>query len=191
MKSRRILMALMVLVLLSACGNTGIKDPLNYHIKDFTFTDHEGKKFGLKDLKGKVWVADFIFTNCTTICSPMTFNMAKLQKMAKEEGIENIEFVSFSVDPEVDTPEKLKEYGKNFDLDYSNYHFLTGYDQAFIESFALDNFKALVKKPENEDQVIHQGYFYLVDQKGTIMKYYKGSQDTPFADIITDMKALQ
>lgn len=191
MKLRLGILVLVSLILLSACGGSGIKDPLNYHIEDFTFTDHEGEKFGLEDLQGKVWVADFIFTNCTTICLPMTHNMAKLQKMVKEEGIENIQFVSFSVDPEIDSPEVLKEYGEGFDLDFSNYHFLTGYKQAFIETFALENFKTLVKKPENEDQVIHQSYFFLVDQKGTIMKLYPGAEGIPFEDIVSDIKALQ
>lgn len=191
MKLRLGLMALIVVAVLSACGSGGIKDPLNYPVEDFTFTDQDGKEFGLKDLQGKIWVADFIFTNCDTICPPMTFNMTKLQQMAKEEGIENVEFVSFSVDPEVDSPAVLKEYAGKFELNLDNFHFLTGYDQSFIESFALDNFRTLVKKPENEEQVIHQSYFFLVNQKGTIMKLYPGAEGIPFADIITDMKALQ
>ncbi len=192
MKYRISLIGMMLVLLLSACGNnSGVKDPLNWPLDDFTFTDHNGEQLGKKDLKGKVWVADFIFTNCTTVCPPMTHNMTKLQQMAKDEKIENIEFVSFSIDPEVDTPEVLKDYGGKFDLDFSNYHFLTGYDQTFIETFAGENFKTYVKKPENEDQVIHQTYFYLVDQEGTIMKYYSGANDVPFADIINDIKALQ
>lgn len=182
---------LLLIAFLSACGSSGIKDPLNYHIEDFTFINQDGNEFGLKDLKGKVWLADFIFTKCDTICPPMTFNMTKLQQMAKEEGIENIEFVSFSVDPEIDTPEVLKEYGGKFDLNFDNFHFLTGYSQSFIETFALDNFKTLVKKPENEEQVIHQSYFFLVNENGTIMKLYPGAEGIPFADIINDMKALQ
>lgn len=191
MKFRFILLSLTLLVMLSACGNSGIKDPLNWPIEDFTFTDQNGEEFGKKELKGKIWMADFVFTNCDTICPPMTHNMTKLQKMAKEEGIENVEFISFSVDPEVDTPEVLNDYGGKFDLDFSNFHFLTGYSQSFIETFALENFKTLVKKPENEEQVIHQSYFYLVDQEGTIMQYYSGSSDVPYEDIINDMKALQ
>lgn len=191
MKLRLGLITLLLVGILSACGNSGIKDPLNYHIEDFTFTNQDGNEFGLKDLQGKVWVADFIFTNCDTICPPMTFNMSKLQQMAKEEGIEDVEFVSFSVDPEVDSPEVLKEYASKFELNLDNFHFLTGYDQSFIETFALENFKTLVKKPENEEQVIHQSYFFLVNQKGTIMKLYPGAEGIPFADIINDMKALQ
>lgn len=57
-------------------------------------------------MKDKVWVADFIFTSCETVCPPMTANMEKLQNMLQKEGIKDVEFVSFSVDPEVDTPEK-------------------------------------------------------------------------------------
>lgn len=191
MRLRLGIIATVFLLLLSACGGGGIKNPLNYEIEDFTFTNQDGKELGLKDLEGKVWVADFIYTYCTTECPPMTFNMTKLQKMVEEEGIENVEFVSFSIDPEVDSPEVLKEYGGNFELDFNNFHFLTGYDQAFIEKFALDNFKALVKKPENQEQVIHQVYFYLVDQNGTIMKAYNGFEDVPFAEIVSDIKALQ
>lgn len=191
MKLRKSFFAMICMFLLSACGNTGINDALNWSLEDFTFTDQNGNEFGKDDLKGKIWVADFIFTNCTSICPPMTHNMTKIQKMAEEEGIENVEFVSFSVDPTIDSPEVLNDYGSKFELDFSNFHFLTGYDQSFIESFALENFKTIVKKPENEDQVIHQSYFYLVNQEGTIMQYYSGANDVPFEDIINDMKAIQ
>lgn len=178
-------------LIVTGCGQKGIKGAKNWPIEDFTFTNHEEQPFGLKDLKGKVWVADFIFTNCEDVCLPMTSNMVKLQQMAKEEGIENLEFVSFSVDPEVDQPETLKKYGEQFNADFSNWQFLTGFSQEEIEKFALDNFKALVKKPETGDQVIHGTDFYLVDQNGKIMKYYTGLQDIPFKEIIKDIKTLQ
>lgn len=187
---RHIIILFALALILSACGQKGIKDGVKWPIEDFNVTDHNGEPFGLKDLEGKVWMANFIFANCPDICPPMTYNMGKLQKMAKEEGIENIEFVSFTVDPEKDTPEALKAYGEQFQLDFSNYHFLTGYSQEFIEEFALENFKALVKK-DSEDYVIHQSYFYLVDKDGTTRKYYSGLNDVPYEEIIHDMKALQ
>uniref|UniRef100_C5DAR9 Electron transport protein SCO1/SenC n=1 Tax=Geobacillus sp. (strain WCH70) TaxID=471223 RepID=C5DAR9_GEOSW len=180
---------LLVIVLLAACGKT-IPDAKNWPVDDFTYTDQNGKPFGLKDLKGKVWVADFIFTNCETVCPPMTANMAKLQKKAKEKGFD-VEFVSFSVDPEVDTPEKLKEYVKKFNGDLSNWHLLTGYSQQEIEKFAEKNFKTIVKKPKNEDQVIHGTEFYLVDQNGTIVQTYSGVQDVPYEKILEHIEILQ
>lgn len=179
------------LMVMTACGKGEIKDAKNWPVADFTFTDQNQQSIGLSDLKGKVWVADFIYTNCPDICLPMTFNMAKLQKLTKEEKIENIQFVSFSVDPEVDTPEVLTKYSSNFDIDYSNWHFLTGYKQEEIEKFAMSNFKTIVKKPQNDPNVIHQSYFYLVNQEGKIMKVYSGLEDIPYEEIISDIKTLQ
>ena len=182
---------ILAVILLSACGNGQIKDAKNWPIADFTFTDQDNKALGLADLKGKVWVADFIYTSCPDICLPMTFNMTKLQDLAKKENIENIEFISFSVDPEVDTPEVLTKYAQNFDIDFNNWHFLTGYKQEEIEKFAMTNFKTIVKKPQNDPNVIHQSYFYLVNQEGKIVKLYSGLEDIPYDEIIQDIKTLQ
>ncbi|MBA4537772.1 SCO family protein [Bacillus aquiflavi] len=184
-------LTLMTVLFLSACGKNTIPDAKNYPIESFSHTDHNGESFGLSDLKGKVWVADFIFTNCDDVCLPMTSNMAKLQQMLKEEGIKDVELVSFSVDPQVDSPEVLTQFGKQFNADFSNWHFLTGYTQEYIENFAKDNFKTIVKKPQKGDQVIHGTDFYLVDQEGTMVKYYTGLKDIPFEEIISHIKILQ
>ena len=66
--------ALLVTLILTACGQ-GIKDPLNWEIKDFAFENQNGRKVGMEDLNGEVWLADFIFTSCETVCPPMTANM--------------------------------------------------------------------------------------------------------------------
>lgn len=186
-----LLMLTGIIALAAGCGNSGLKDAKNYPIENFTFTNQDGEPISKKDLEGKVWVADFVFTNCADVCPPMTANMAKLQDMIKEEGLEDVEIVSFSVDPEVDSPETLKEYGKKFNADFDNWSFLTGYSQEEIERFTLENFKALVKKPESGDQVIHGTDFYLVDQNGDMRKYYTGLKEVPFEQIIEDIKALQ
>lgn len=178
------------MLLLSACGKGEIKDAKNWPVPEFTFTDQNNKSFGLADLKGKVWVADFIYTACPDICQPMTFNMSKLQDMAKKEEIDNIEFVSFSIDPTVDKPEVLSDYSKLFNADLKNWHFLTGYEQKDIEAFAK-GFKTIAQKPENSDIVIHQSYFYLVNQEGKIQKLYSGDKEVPFEEIIEDIKTLQ
>lgn len=178
------------LFLVTGCSQ-GISGAKNWPVEDFTFINQDGEPFGLKDLKGKVWVANFIFTNCETVCLPMTANMVELQSLLKRENITGVELVSFSVDPELDTPDKLKKFGEHFSADFDNFHFLTGYDQEFIEEFAKKNFRELVDKPENDDQVIHGTRFYLVDQEGKIVKYYSGLSDIPFREIIDDIKALQ
>ncbi|MFD2445744.1 SCO family protein [Bacillus sp. CGMCC 1.16607] len=178
-------------IIMTACGKGEIKDAVNWPVGEFEYTNQNGDSFGLKDLKGKVWVADFIFTNCADVCPPMTNNMKKLQDKTKKEGIKNIQFVSFSVDPTVDTPEILKKYADNYDVNYKTWNFLTGYTQKEIENFAKDSFKSLVVKPETGDQVAHYTYFYLVGPEGKVLKYYTGLNDIPYEDIIKDIKTLQ
>ncbi len=178
-------------LLLSSCGKKEIKDAVDWPVKDFTATTQANKPFGLKNVKGKVWISDFIFTSCVDVCPPMTSNMAKLQKRVKDEGLKNVEFVSFSVDPTVDSPDILSRYAKQFPADLNNWTFLTGYSQEFIEKFAAKTFKTFVKKPEEGNQVVHQTFIYLVDQEGHIKKSYNGFKDVPFDEIIHDIKALQ
>ena len=178
------------LLVLAGCGSGAkLRNPLNWDVESFQYINQNGEKFGTKDLKGKVWVADLVFTNCQTICPPMTANMAKLQKLAKEEKLD-VQFVSFSVDPERDTPEKLKTFVQKFTDDTKNWNLLTGYSQNDIKKFAKDNFKTLVDKPENTDQVTHGTKFYLVDQNGKVMKEYSGMNNTPYDDILRDIKRL-
>jgi protein SCO1 len=186
-----ILLMISIVTILSACGQNGIKNAKNWPIEDFSYTDQNGKPFGLKDLEGKVWIANFIFTNCDDVCLPMTSNMKKLQDLTKEEGIENIQFVSFSVDPSVDSPDVLQEFGSNFNADFTNWHFLTGYEQQEIEDLAEQSFKLIVRKPKSGDQVIHGTDFFLVDGEGMIKQYYDGLADIPLDQMVKDIKSLQ
>lgn len=178
-------------IFLSACGTKGIPDSLDYPVQDFSSTNQDHKKVTLDDLKGKVWVANFIFTNCDDVCLPMTSNMSKLQTQLKKEGIKDVELVSFSIDPTIDKPEVMKQFGDTFRADYSNWHFLTGYDQKYIEDFAVKSFKTMVKKPDTGDQVIHGTDFYLIDEEGTIIKDYAGTTDFPLKEIVKHIKILQ
>src|SRR5699024_5923739 len=120
-----------LLIIFSGCSSEKSGRP----IEDFEFTNQNGEKVSLNDLKGDVLVADFVFTNCTTVCPPMTSNMTELQKRVEEAGYDDVTFVSFSVDPELDTPEVLKEYAKDYGINLDNWEFLTGYSQEEIENF--------------------------------------------------------
>ncbi|MDH5163527.1 SCO family protein [Heyndrickxia oleronia] len=183
-----ILMTAILLIFLSACSNVNKSgDKLN----DFTFTDQDNKKFGLKDLKGSVWVADFMFTSCATVCPQLTKNMSDLQKEIKDKGYDDVKFVSFSVDPEIDTPQAMKDYAAKFNADFSTWHLLTGYSQEDIESFAKDNFQALVKKPDNDTQVIHDTKFFLMNKDGELVKDYSTQDGFPLSEIVKDVKALR
>ncbi len=192
MKVRFLLLFVIIsTLLLSACGKKGIENAVNWPVKDFTATAQDNKPFGLKDLKGKIWISNFMFTSCADVCPPMTANMTKLQEKVKAEGLKNVEFVSFSVDPTVDTPEILAKYASQFGVDFKNWTFITGYSQEFIETYAAKNFKTIVKKPTEGSQVIHQTFLYLVDKEGNIKKTYSGYENVPFDEIIKDIKTLE
>ena len=192
LKKRIVLVGMLImLVMAAACGKQGIPNSKDVPVENFSYTNQDNEKVSLNDLKGKVWVANFIFTNCNDVCLPMTANMAKLQAALKKEGIKNVELVSFSIDPTVDSPAKLKEFGDMFKADYKNWGFLTGCDQEVIEKFAADSFQTLVKKPETGDQVLHGTSFALVDKEGKFVQSYEGLEDFPLDEIIKHIKILQ
>lgn len=181
------LLILLFILLLAGCGK-GIEDPLEWKIEDFNFTNQDNEEMGLADLKGEVWLADFIFTNCTTVCLPMTANMVDLQNQFKEQGLD-VQIVSFSVDPTVDSPEILKSYAENYGADFASWNLLTGYSPEKIDAFAMGNFKTIARKPANDDQVLHGTSFFLVDKNGVIMKDYNGV-NPPVEEIIADAEIL-
>ncbi|MFW5436888.1 SCO family protein [Paenibacillus apiarius] len=178
-----------MIVIASACGS-GKPNQLNYQVAPFESINQDGNPVSLADLKGKVWIADFVFTYCTTVCPTMTANMSELQSRLKSAGIEAV-LISFSVDPERDDPEALKNYLTKFDADFSNWHALTGYEFNEIKTFIVNSFKTVVAKDTSSDQVIHGTSFFLVDPAGTVVAKYDGMTDTPYDKIMKDVKALQ
>ncbi|WP_223701928.1 SCO family protein [Sutcliffiella deserti] len=187
----KFLSVLIVLVLsLAACGNTqGIPEQTDWELSEFNYINQDEEPYSLEDVKGNITVASLIFTTCTTVCSPMTANMAKLQRMSQEEGLD-VQYLSFSVDPEVDSPEILKEFGDRFEADYTTWDFLTGYSQEEIEEFGPKNFKTIVAKPKNGGEVVHGTSIYLINQEGIIVKSYDGL-DVPYEEIIDHITILQ
>lgn len=180
---------IMALFLLIACSEQEIANRLDYEIQNFEYTNQQEQPYSLADLKGKVWIANFIFTNCDTVCPMSTQNMAKLQQEVENRGL-NLSFVSFSVDPDNDTPEKLKTYGEQYGADFSNWNFLTGYDLEHIRSFAEKSFRTIVQQDPSNDQVIHGTQFFLVDQDGRLVRNYSGLQDMPMDNILRDAAIL-
>ncbi|WP_132744680.1 SCO family protein [Scopulibacillus darangshiensis] len=175
--------------LLTGCGHEK-PHAFNWKVGNFQATDETGQDFGLSDLKGKVWLADFVFTHCQTVCPPMTRNMAALQEQLKKSEAK-AQIVSFTVDPKRDSPDVLKKFAKEQGADLSNWHLLTGYSFDKIKSLSEKSFKSAVSKPaKGNDQYTHGTNIFLIDQKGTIVQKYNGYSDVPYDDIIKDVKAL-
>lgn len=191
---KRILFFILCVLLLTACSEKEKKVeenfPLSMKVENFEGTNQDGKPVTLEKLKGQVWVADFVFTNCDTVCSPMTANMANLQQRLADAGVD-AHLVSFSIDPEQDQPTVLKDYASGVNADFSNWDLITGYDQAFIESFANKSFMAPAAKLEGSNQFVHSTSFYLVDQKGIVVQKYEGAADVPYEQIVEDIKTLK
>ncbi|MFC9539828.1 SCO family protein [Lysinibacillus sp. NPDC056959] len=193
MKKKSVMLVLILTLssVLAACGSYKFEPEMNIEVQDFSVTNQNNEKVSLNDLKGKPWLAMFIFTNCNTICPPMTYNMTEVQKALKDKGLEDYQIVAFSVDPEVDKPEVLTNYLKTYSVpDASKWQLLTGYEQKYIEQFARKSFNSLVKNDPNSDQVVHMSSYYLVDADGMVVKDYDGTTDVPVETIVADMKAL-
>ncbi|MGN1401066.1 MAG: SCO family protein [Bacillus sp. (in: firmicutes)] len=180
-----------LIMILGACSPNGIPNSTDWPVGDFAMINQDKKTVASDDLKDTVWVANFIFTNCVTVCMPMTANMAKLQAKLNEQGLNDVRLVSFSVDPAEDNPEVLRSYGDKYNADYSNWDFLTGYEQSYIEQFAKEKFKTMVTKPDGENQVMHGTSFYLVNQDGVIIQSYSGVDDFPLDEIVRHIKILK
>ncbi len=184
--------------LLNACSSDGFKADYKEKVKPFAFTNQHEEEVSLEDLKGEIWLAQFVFTNCTTVCGPMMYNMAELQDALIEEGVEDYKLVSFTVDPVFDKPDVLLDYLNRFaPQDPSKWEMLTGYRQDEIIELAKKSFMTIVAPArEGEDQVTHGVWFLLVDQEGNVVKMYNGAgtPEEPFQDymddIVEDMKNL-
>lgn len=176
--------------LLMASCNEEIDTNMSEEVDDFSFTTQDEETLTLDDLKGEWWIADFIFTNCTTVCLPMTRNMKALQDDINEENLD-VQLVSFSVDPDYDTPEVLREYAEEYDADLDNWTFLTGYDFDTIKEFSIKSFRSMVKEPQpGDDQVTHGTSFFLVNPEGKIIKQYDGTQSDELEQILDDLKTV-
>jgi protein SCO1/2 len=158
----------------------------------FWLTDQEGRTFSEASLDGKVWVAAFMFTRCPTVCPEMVRRMRAIQAQAKERGVP-LELVSFSVDPENDTPEVLRAYMQAQALDTSNWRFLTG-DSAVIRSTAERGFKIGVegtpKAGAEHFGITHGTHLVLLDEKRTIRGYYQSSDPERVTALLDDAARL-
>ena len=152
-------------------------------IPEFEFTDSEDNLISRNDLKGKVWVADFIFTTCTMACPVMTGNMNLIHKAYKDD--DQVRIVSISVYPEYDTPEVLKEYASRYNANTDRWHFLTGPEQN-----VKDVIKNGFKMGDYEDIIFHSEKFALIDQNGNIRGYYNGMKSEDVKTLKKDITIL-
>ena len=118
--------------------------PVLFQVPDFALQDQDGQPFSLASMRGKVWVAGFMFTTCPSVCPKISRAMLDLQQRYARNGVE-VELVSFSVDPENDTPAVLKRYAENLGADENHWRFVTG-DRAAMEALVVGGFKTAMDR---------------------------------------------
>ncbi len=171
------------LALLTLAGCASKPDlPMLGPIAPFKLTEHTGAAFDSSGLNGKVWVADFMFTTCPGPCPRMTSQMHQVQMALEGQGIQ---LVSFTVDPDHDTPEALAAYAQKFKASPGVWHFLTG-AKADLNHMAKDVFKLGVVDGSLE----HSTRFVLIDRSGQMRGYYLTSEPDAIARLIADARAL-
>lgn len=163
----------------------------------FDLVDQHGQRFTDEDLKGKVWVADFIFTNCPDFCPALTANMVRLQRELAADGLlgEDVMLVSFSVDPIADTPEVLYRYAEAYGADQDAWRFLTGPFE-YLDEVLVDGFFVAVTHIYHDEHgddgehhvhtdhhdvpppydIVHSNRFVVVDRHGNVQGYHDGEQ---------------
>jgi len=167
-------------------------------VPEFSFTNQNGKIITNEIYNGKVYIVEFFFTTCPSICPIMNENMVKIQN--EFFGNPNLGIASFSIDPAKDTPSVLKEYAKKYKITNPNWHLLTG-DKDEIYKLANQGFNLYVgEDSEVEGGFEHSGFFALIDQEGNIRSrkdennnpiiYYNGLEDSGIQMLKEDIKKL-
>jgi len=148
----------------------------------FQLTNQEGRAFGRADLQGKIWIADFVFTSCPGPCPMISSRMSEMQKPLEKT---DVHLVSFTVDPDKDTPKVLQGYAEKLKAQPGRWDFLTGPKSALYD-LTRNGFKLGVSDGAEEQGVpVHSTRIVLVDRQGMIRGYY----DALAADAVTKVLA--
>ncbi len=162
-----------------------------YHkIAPFSLTNQNAKTITQDDYKNKIYVADFFFTTCQTICPIMTEHMVEIQKELQNDA--EVLLLSHSVIPDYDTPEVLKAYAQKKGVDDSKWNLVTG-SKKDIYTLARKSYLAVKDLPGTEDDLdmVHTENFMLIDKKQQIRGYYDGTVDTEIERLLDDIAILK
>lgn len=162
---------------------------ITHTIGNFSFTDQEGKTVSTQNIKGKVHVANFFFSTCSSICPKMTVNFQTLQKTF--ENNDDVLLLSYSVMPTVDSVPRLKAYARRFNINADKWHLLTG-SQPAIYSLARQSYFAEEKTGYTKDstEFLHTEHFILADKQNRIRGIYNGTLALETERLITDIRIL-
>lgn len=166
-----------------------VTDTVYHKIASFSFTNQEGKTITNASLEGKIYVADFFFTTCPTICPIMKTQMLRVFEKFKDES--QFQIVSHTLDPIHDTPELLKEYAAKIGVEDDNtWHFLSGDQEKIFEIGQTSYLTTAMADQSEPGGILHSGAFVLVDQKGHIRGVYDGTKEDQVNRLMKDIPKL-
>jgi protein SCO1 len=174
---------LIACLVLASCSELAEPVPVFGQIPAFELTGVDGKPFSSAALQGKIWIADFIFTTCPGPCPRMSAQMKRVEKATA--AIPAVEIVSFTVDPEHDSPPVLADYAKRYAADTTRWHFLTG-PMASLEALSWGAFKL----SHVDGKLEHSTRFTLVDGKGQIRAYVGTEDGDPLKTVLEVVNRL-
>lgn len=166
-----------------------VTDTLYPTVPYFYFRNQDSVMKKSTDFKGKVWIADFFFTSCPTICPTMTKNLRLLNSNLKDLS-NDIQFMSFSINPDYDTPSQLRRYKEHYQIKAKNWDFLTG-NEAETHRLGIENFQIFAgRDDEAEGGFAHSGAFTLVDKEGFVRGVYLGTDIKQVKQLEQDVRLL-
>jgi protein SCO1/2 len=166
-----------------------VSDTVYPTIPYFYFLNDDSVIVKSTDMEGKVWVVDFFFTTCPTICPTMTKNMQKLNAATKDLH-DDLQFISISINPQHDTPSILKRYREHYKATASNWQFFTG-KEAETHQLGIENFQIFAgRDEESEGGYAHSGAFTLVDKEGFVRGVYLGTDEKQVIQLEKDIRKL-
>lgn len=200
------MMVSVLTILLGACSSQDSNDlPVYEEIPPFSLIDQRGQAFTGDDLRDKVVVANFVFTNCTESCPTLSPRLGQIQERLKEDAVLGREVIllSFSVDPKHDTPEILLSYAERHGADYDAWRFLTGPPDV-MHKVITDGFKLAFGEVRQRNEhrhgdgsvhiheynVFHTNRVVLGDKAGRVRAYYDGIADWDMAKVLKDVRQL-
>lgn len=193
---KKIIAACSILVLFS-CGTTNKPTEAitpkevpvlgNGPVVPFGFIDQNGDTITEKNVDGKIWVTDFFFTSCPTICPKMKNEMLRVLDAYKND--DRVVILSHTIDPEYDTQKVLKEFADRLEVRGNQWHFLTG-DKDSIYNMAERYMISAIEDPSAPGGFVHSGAFVLLDGQRQIRGYYDGTNPQSVDSMIVDMKGL-
>jgi protein SCO1/2 len=164
-------------------------DTIYHTIGNFALVNQDSMLVTNETVRGKIYVADFFFTSCRTICPIMKTQMKRVYDKVKDDP--EVLIVSHTIDPEYDTVARLRDYAERLGVESEKWHFLTGVKDSIYYLAQTSYFATAMEDPSQSDGFIHSGAFLLIDKKGRIRGKYDGTKTEEVDQLIEDIRILK